>query len=49
MPPLYKVVMQLYPWVSEADARKIAHEAETKRNDHMFDAAQKLKPKERRA
>lgn len=43
--PLYKMVMKLYPWVSEADARKIAHEAETKRNDHMFDAAHRLKPR----
>jgi hypothetical protein len=45
MEPLYKMVMKLYPWVSDADARKIAHEAETKRNDYMFDAAQKLKPR----
>jgi len=44
-PPLYKMVMQLYAWVSEKDARRIAHEAETKRNDHMFDEASKLKPR----
>lgn len=39
------MVMKLYPWVAEKDARKIADEAETKRNDHMFDAANRLKQK----
>lgn len=41
--PLYKMIMKLYPWVSEKDARRIAHEAERRRNDHMFDEANKLK------
>lgn len=40
---LYKMVMKLYPWVSEKEARRIADKAEKQRNDFMYDEAQKLK------